>query len=1053
MNLSKQSRLLILFVFICEANAISSYLPWNWGRKKINGGWSEWSSWSSCQNKELQTFRFKERTCTNPSPKNGGAKCVGITRKTSPCLRCDSPLGLESRKVTDKQLSASSSHEEFPPQNGRLNGNSAWCMGKKTQEIYFQIDLKVQTAVSAIASQGFYPDPSVLSLRRGRVSKYQIAYSSDGLEWQLYEDINGERKIFLGNEKRNGTVLNKLEPEIMARFVRIYPAGFFGFVCMRVELYGCTFNCGGYLTHSPGNISIASSKAVERDCLWHISLPDDTNKIFLDFVAFDVPCANGMVEVRSGQSVYGAAPILGQYCGIDGTPPHLSDTGKKLWVRFKSNSSDPLVGFLANYRPDCGGYLTTNGTQLKSVNFPGDYFHNLKCGWTVTARTGKSVLMKILSFDVIGDRDRQRCPGDHFAVRDGFANVAPLIGRFCNSRKPPQFICSTGNGMRIRFKSDDAIAGKGFHVVFREIEPNSTCSDPVSSSSTIILPLQTSYVFSSQPLTPSLTLSSASVNSTLNFQLLNSVMASMTSTILQVNQTSLQLMTAMPPLFAQSSIVNTSSGNVSGAGNIHFAQRPDGYPPKEKDDDDALTTIIIISVFSFIVFCMIIASVTPSIIHHMDKRKQLQQKEISNCSMSGVEDGMLDKRACEVIPMLSLQGGSRAAPEQDETSEPPILCGRIPSNDSTKENSPINSIASLETQPNGTQSPSLSERSPAPTPPVDQRSLLGNRSSFEVEAGGSFMSASERDSIGIPSINDNSLLDSQRSSSKLSQDDDFSADEEITAICQSPASSPSRVSQDSWSEVVSCDLEYDTTDLNFTSEDEMDISLGFAAEMQAMLSHFLKTTEGSISEEGYPVSLECDTAGHSPRGDRIGKDESSIAVNNNNMPTEQSHHERTVSPDDKYEAKNTGTPSCLPESTAAHPYESEALGQVLTDLQSTLTVSSDSDSLSGDIKVNPLSANEKTEDKDSIDEHETPLTDCPVWELQPDWQDQIQGGQSDISIQAASLPVDVDVAVPYTLCFNDNKDSGCPSSTSTDNIPSADDYLGSQEPAAKETAV
>jgi semaphorin 5 len=69
---------------------------------EVNGGWTNWSSWSSCNegqatNCEQLTssvtskthiepaIRTRTRTCTNPEPKNNGRLCVGLDREEEIC--------------------------------------------------------------------------------------------------------------------------------------------------------------------------------------------------------------------------------------------------------------------------------------------------------------------------------------------------------------------------------------------------------------------------------------------------------------------------------------------------------------------------------------------------------------------------------------------------------------------------------------------------------------------------------------------------------------------------------------------------------------------------------------------------------------------------------------------------------------------------------------------------------------------------------------------------------------------------------------------------------
>lgn len=47
----------------------------------IHGSWSCWSSWSSCSAGQ----RSRSRSCSNPSPQNGGQHCFGETSETSDC--------------------------------------------------------------------------------------------------------------------------------------------------------------------------------------------------------------------------------------------------------------------------------------------------------------------------------------------------------------------------------------------------------------------------------------------------------------------------------------------------------------------------------------------------------------------------------------------------------------------------------------------------------------------------------------------------------------------------------------------------------------------------------------------------------------------------------------------------------------------------------------------------------------------------------------------------------------------------------------------------------
>jgi hypothetical protein len=51
----------------------------------VNGGWSSWSSWSSCSATCGGGTRTRTRSCTNPTPENGGANCTGSATQSGQC--------------------------------------------------------------------------------------------------------------------------------------------------------------------------------------------------------------------------------------------------------------------------------------------------------------------------------------------------------------------------------------------------------------------------------------------------------------------------------------------------------------------------------------------------------------------------------------------------------------------------------------------------------------------------------------------------------------------------------------------------------------------------------------------------------------------------------------------------------------------------------------------------------------------------------------------------------------------------------------------------------
>lgn len=625
-----------VLVLIFHVHTSEGFLWWGSKEKKIDGKWTAWSSYSSCQiplSKDSYPYRFKQRSCTNPAPKNGGKPCEGQPRRNAPCSDCDTPLGMENKRIDDTQVTASTFHEEFPPHKARLNGPSAWCAGDLGGEVYLQVDLQGLSLITAVATQGFYPDPNLLSLRLGSVSKYRMTFSDDGTSWEVHRNRYGNHSVFNGNKRDSKTVLNILEPNIAARYVRIIPTARLHFACMKLELYGCKFKCGGYLPEAPGDLLAASSEIENVDCFWQVHLPKST-KINFDFINFDLPCNMGHVEIRGSGSSYGRSQLLGHLCGYTLAPPPVVSNGNKMWIRFQSNSSDPLIGLYGTYFPNCDYQFNSSKGVLTTPNFPKNYNHNSLCKWLISVPKGKAVKITFFDFEVEGDPDNgPKCSTDRVVVMEVNASRRE-IGRFCNTNKPPKYLCSHGNRIEIQFKSDDLVSFKGFNAGFQAKEPNAPC---LELSSTIVTPSPTISTFP--------------------------------STMALLNSSSTPILNIIPT--ATKAILSTviSNSSISIIGGRQDLNNAMGQKKNSDDDDDegGLTTIIIISVFSFIVFVMIIASVIPSIIHGYEKRKREREwlaaaaadAEKKNCMGNGYEMQPVKSTSANIV---------NEKPEPDETT-------------------------------------------------------------------------------------------------------------------------------------------------------------------------------------------------------------------------------------------------------------------------------------------------------------------------------------------------------------------------------------------------
>lgn len=157
---------------------------------------------------------------------------------------CKTPVGLEDRRITNRQISASSHWNNHYAFNARLNNKAGkhdgqynwggWCTDQEDKNQYLQVDLGQVRSVSGVATQGYMGEMFV--------SKYHLNYSTDGLTWHSFRERGENRsKVFQGNFDSDTVIKRRLSHRIFARYIRFNPlawnAG--GFICLRVEIYEC----------------------------------------------------------------------------------------------------------------------------------------------------------------------------------------------------------------------------------------------------------------------------------------------------------------------------------------------------------------------------------------------------------------------------------------------------------------------------------------------------------------------------------------------------------------------------------------------------------------------------------------------------------------------------------------------------------------------------------------------------------------------------------------------------------------------------------------------
>lgn len=166
-----------------------------------------------------------------------------IQQKPAEPKKCP-PLGLESHRVEDDQLLASSqSHHGFTAQRGRLNMQGtdneedlyggAWCAEPEETNHWFEVDARREVEFSGVITQGRNSETV-----EDFMSSYFVAFSNDSRDWTILHDGYAEW-LFYGNVDKDTPVMNQFASPVVARYIRILPQSWNGSLCIRAEILAC----------------------------------------------------------------------------------------------------------------------------------------------------------------------------------------------------------------------------------------------------------------------------------------------------------------------------------------------------------------------------------------------------------------------------------------------------------------------------------------------------------------------------------------------------------------------------------------------------------------------------------------------------------------------------------------------------------------------------------------------------------------------------------------------------------------------------------------------
>ncbi|XP_033471420.1 neuropilin-2a isoform X2 [Epinephelus lanceolatus] len=205
--------------------------------------------------------------------KDGFSARYNMTHKeVSDSFHCSMALGMESGKISDDQITASTTFYDnrWLPRQARLNNDdNAWTPSEDSNKEYIQVDLHFLKVLTGIATQGAVSKETQKSYY---VMTFKLEVSTNGEDWMVYRH-GKNHKIFHANTDPAEVVLNRVPQPVLARFVRIRPQTWRNGIALRFELYGCQITdapCSdlqGLLSGLLPDAQISASSS--RDMVWN----------------------------------------------------------------------------------------------------------------------------------------------------------------------------------------------------------------------------------------------------------------------------------------------------------------------------------------------------------------------------------------------------------------------------------------------------------------------------------------------------------------------------------------------------------------------------------------------------------------------------------------------------------------------------------------------------------------------------------------------------------------------------------------------------------------
>jgi len=259
--------------------------------------------------------------------------------------------------------------------------------------------------------------------------------------------------------------------------------------------------CGGKLLQSAGLVQSPRhpfNYPAGADCVWLIQAQGSQQQIRLNFTRFELEpqlnCIFDFLEIRNGPSEQ--SPLVGRFCNRELQGRVLVSHSASVYLRFRSDAHINRAGFRLEFeatQSGCGGLVRAPSGHLQSPNFPLAFAQAADCEWLVELAQGSRLALQLDTLDLGGSSlDSQSLAGqsplngqmqtgsacdpdapdaEYLEVLDGppEGQGRSLSGRLCRleESKAPLRMRSSGNTVRIVYRSQAQDAGRGFSLSFR----------------------------------------------------------------------------------------------------------------------------------------------------------------------------------------------------------------------------------------------------------------------------------------------------------------------------------------------------------------------------------------------------------------------------------------------------------------------------------------------------------------------------------------------------------------------------------------------------------